>query len=238
VINLCGQSLADHRWTPAYKKALYRSRLDPARFLARLCGEATQPPECYIGASGIGIYGDQGAIVIPDDSPVMAEGFIPELVDKWENAHMQVPCDRKVILRMGVVLSSNSAFVKRLRLPMRFAIYPYFGMGRQLMSWVHLHDLTRMFSHCIRTTAEGIYHATSSAGITNKDLMRALSKAKGGPGLLLPVPRLLLQLIYGEMSGLLFESADVRPDKIVRSGFIHRYPDIGSALDQILNDRS
>ena len=238
VINLCGRSLAEKRWTPRYKKLLQSSRIVPAQYLHILMSQAVTPPICYIGASGIGIYGDQGTHPIFDDSGITANGFVAELVKSWEQAHHEMGQIRNVILRIGVVISAQGGFLDKLITSMRFGIYPYFGRGTQLLSWIYIDDLTHMILHCIRTsTISGIYHATSPASIAQRELMRTLKDVSDRRGIIFSVPSALLKLRFGEMASILFESADVRPDKIVRTGFQLAFPDMRSALREALRQK-
>lgn len=236
VLNLCGLSLADKRWSARYKQELLSSRVAPAQFLKSLIEEAQVAPECYIGISGIGIYGNQGDRAIYDDSKLISRGFVPELVQAWELSHLDIPKSRKVILRTGVVFSSKGGFLEKLMLPSLFGMYPYFGNGKQILSWISMDDLTRMILYCIRTSAvSGIYHATAPQGTAQRDLVRAFKKGRNRPGIVFGVPQLFLRIGLGEMASILFESADVRPDKIMRAGFQHKHTDIHSALQSALN---
>ncbi len=239
VINLCGLSIADKRWTSRYKRLLEESRVVPTQFLNSLINKSAKPPDCYIGASGIGIYGDQGSRPILDDSEIVAPGFVAELVQSWELAHHAIHRSRNVVLRIGVVISRNGGFLGKLILPMRFGLFPYFGTGKQLLSWIHIDDLTQLILYCIRTPSiSGTYHATSPEVIAQHDLMRTLKVVAHKPGILFGVPSFLLRLVFGQMSSLLFESADVRPDKIMRAGFRHSFPDMRSSLQAALKSET
>lgn len=236
VLNLCGLSLADKRWSARYKEELLSSRVVPAQFLKSLIEEAKEAPTCYIGISGIGIYGNQGNQAIYDDSMLISRGFVPDLVQAWEHAHLEIPKSRNVILRTGVVLSAKGGFLEKLMLPSRFGMYPYFGNGRQVLSWISMDDLTSMILHCIRTSAlSGICHATAPQGTAQRELVRAFKEVRKRPGIVFGVPELFLRIGLGEMASILFESADVRPDKIMRAGFQHKHADINSALQIALN---
>jgi len=235
VVNLCGLSLAERRWTSRYKALLHSSRIIPAQFLKKLIAQAVMPPGSYIGASGIGIYGDQGASPVYDDSEMSVPGFVADLVRSWEKAHQDIDQIRNVILRIGVVLSAEGGFMGKLIPPARFGLYPYFGSGRQLLSWIQIDDLTQMVLHCVGTnTIAGVYHATSPNCVAQCDLMKTLKEVQGHPGIVFSVPELFLRLGLGEMAALLFESTDVRPDKIMRAGFQFEYGDIRTALQHTL----
>lgn len=235
VINLCGLSLADRRWTKRYKQQLFESRIIPTTFLNSIIQKSTDPPRCYIGASGIGIYGDHGTAPVHDDSTLEAIGFVVDLVKAWERAHAEIQNTRVVVLRIGVVLASRGGFMGKLIPPSRFGLFPYFGSGKQILSWIHIDDLTQMMLHAIRTPEiKGIYHATAPGSVPQIELMRTFKKVSGHNGLLMSVPSLALKLILGELSSVIFESANVQPDKMIRSGYQHRYPDIQSALEAVV----
>src|ERR1700744_2893228 len=52
-VHLAGANLADHRWTPSYKRVILSSRVDPARALGRIFTALTAPPPVVVAASGI-----------------------------------------------------------------------------------------------------------------------------------------------------------------------------------------
>jgi uncharacterized protein (TIGR01777 family) len=235
VINLCGLPLPDRRWTKAYKTKLKDSRVVPAAFLAELHRSAAVPPACYIGASAVGIYGDRGSMPLHEADASHADDFVPELVRSWEHAHQQVPASQTIILRIGVVIASDAGFMAKVLPPTRFGMYPCFGRGGQIISWIHIDDLARMFHHVVQTPiSPGVYNAVAPGSITQRSLMQQLRSVSGRPGLIFPVPEMALKIVFGEMSTILFESADVRPDKIRESGFTYKLPDISTALRAVL----
>ena len=54
VINLAGASLADRRWTPAYKKEIFASRLDTTEAVLQLLRRLESKPRVLLSASAIG----------------------------------------------------------------------------------------------------------------------------------------------------------------------------------------
>jgi uncharacterized protein len=60
-----------------------------------------------------------------------------------------------------------------------------------------------------------------------------LAKAVNRPAIL-PVPSPALQLLYGESATLVLDGQKVLPVKAQRNGFRFQYPEIDSALKQLL----
>jgi len=58
---------------------------------------------------------------------------------------------------------------------------------------------------------------------------------KGGPGLLISLPRWAANIILGEMAGLLFAGANVVPERLLASDFEFRYDKLDEGLRAALN---
>src|SRR5579884_2775396 len=63
VIHLAGANIAAHRWTEAYKREIAESRIQPTAKLAHVLAGLKRPPQVFLCASAIGIYGDRSACV-------------------------------------------------------------------------------------------------------------------------------------------------------------------------------
>jgi uncharacterized protein (TIGR01777 family) len=238
VINLCGLPLPAKRWSKKYKSALRNSRILPASFLRELYQGALKPPTYYIGASAVGIYGDRGDVLVGEEDAHESRGFVQDLVNEWEHTHQLVPAAQNFIFRIGIVIALDGGFIEKVLPPSRFGIYPCFGSGDQIISWIQIRDLARMFLHVISTPlAPGIYNAVAPDSVSQKALMQKLRQISGNPGLIIPVPQFALRLILGEMSGMLFESTRVSADKILASGFRFEVSDIASAIEKVLRDQ-
>src|SRR5207249_2542942 len=57
VIHLAGASIADHRWTPEYKKLIEDSRVRGTHLLAKTLASLKNPPRLFLTASAVGYYG-------------------------------------------------------------------------------------------------------------------------------------------------------------------------------------
>lgn len=237
VINLSGRSLAERRWTSAFKNQLVESRILPARYLSQLIRESAQPPEVYIGASAVGIYGDAGQYPVYErDVPEESDRFSVNLVKRWEDAHQDAAEDlRGVCFRFGVVLTPEGGFLKRMLMPTWAGIYPYLGDGKQIVSWVHIRDLCRAIQWTLEhSDVSGIYNLAAPDTSRSKSFMRVLRKVRNRPGIVLGVPAFFLKLGFGELAEMLLDSCDMSPARVQKQGFVFDHPGLEAALRDLL----
>ena len=236
VINLTGTPLDGKRWTDSYKKVLTQSRVAPARYLASLIEVSHDKPKVYVGAAGIGFYGDSGDKPVGEDYiPKEGDDFITQLSDSWEKAHpTTVAGMRSVIFRIAVVLSSQAGFVPRVLEPARTGVYGYFGEGSQYMGWIHISDLARTIVYAIENdTLDGTYNAAAGANRL-KQVMQMLKKVKGGIGFTAGIPYFVARVVLGEMADLLMWSCYPDNSKMRATGFNYDFPTLESALRDLL----
>jgi NAD dependent epimerase/dehydratase family enzyme len=70
--------------------------------------------------------------------------------------------------------------------------------------------------------------------VTNADFTATLARVLRRPALL-PVPAAAARLAFGEMAdALLLASARVLPERLLKSGFAFRFPDLEGALVHVL----
>ena len=236
IVNLAGEHIAAGRWTASRKEALRRSRLDSTRTLVRAMARAESRPRVLVNASAVGFYGDRGNEVLPEDAPA-GRGFLPELCAEWETeAQAAEPAGARVVrLRLGVVLAREGGALARLLPVFRLGLGGRLGDGRAWMSWIELDDLIRVVSAALADPRlDGAVNAVAPSPVTNGEFTVALGQLLHRPAFL-PVPRRLLELIYGEMAGAtLFASVRVMPGRLLAGGFVFRQPDIAAALRHAL----
>lgn len=238
VIHLTGRALPDQRWTRAYKEILYESRTIPAAFLGKLIADCQDPPQTYIGMSAAGIYGDTGSRIVTEaDVPESSDRFVVELVMAWEEAHKNAGQGlRTVILRCPPVMTMEAGFLPRILGPTRFGLYPYFGMGRQMLSWLVIDDLCRAMHHAITTTGlEGTFNIAAQEVVTSRQFIRQVRSVNSAAGILIPVPGIMIRLMYGEMAQILFDSIHVSSEKFRGTGFRFAFDELEGALRHLLS---
>ncbi|NIP14602.1 MAG: TIGR01777 family protein [Pseudomonadales bacterium] len=237
LINLCGASIGEERWTPARKLELRTSRTGPSIALARACAGIDDPPKVLLQASGVGVYGPSETASFDESSPP-GDDFLACLAQEWERAGTEAlpPGTRRVVMRIGVVWSRAGGALERLVLPFRLFAGGPIGSGRQFLSWIHIDDLTAAIEFLAGTDGiAGAVNLVAPENPRNTELARAIAKALDRPSWF-PIPSWAMRLALGEMSTLVLEGQRVIPRVLQEAGFRFSYPNVDSALAQILAD--
>jgi uncharacterized protein (TIGR01777 family) len=186
-----------------------------------------------IAASAIGYYGPSHTESVETDEP--GKGFLAYSVSLWEQAtaRFQEVAVRTVILRIGIVLSSEGGAYPELLRTKMLRILPLLGGGKQMYPWIHIDDVTGIMMHALQNPINGIYNAVSPNPVTQGEIMRTFAKVAGGIYLRIPVPTFGLRIILGEMADMVLLTQQVSPRKILQKGYQFQYPDIHDAITDI-----
>jgi len=235
IVHLAGANVAEKRCTAARKKEIADSRVQSGRLLVDSLKKISHRPLSLVSASAIGWYGadakDRSASFTESD--LADTSFLGETCRQWEESTAAVTSlgVRRVVLRIGIVLSRKGGALPEFEKPLRFGIAPLLGSGKQIISWIQLEDLVSMILFSIeQSSVEGIYNATAPSPVSQQTLMIALARQRGQFFLPIPVPAFCLQVLMGEMSIEVLKSTTVSAAKVQQAGFHFRYPTIEEAL--------
>lgn len=237
VINLAGASMAEQRWTAAYKRELLASRLDTTRAILKLLKRLKEIPEVLLSASAIGYYGHHGDEAL-DESGIVTPGFAQDLCQQWEQLALATRAlgTRVCLLRFGVVLDKGGGAFTQMQQPFNFGIANWMGHGRQYLSWVHRKDVTRALQFLLQhTELDGAFNITAPQPVSSRGFCDAMKDHKLTL-ISIPVPAALLRLMIGPMAEeLLLNGQRVVPAALQRAGFVFKYPVLDAALRDILS---
>lgn len=228
VINLAGEPVAQ-RWTKAARERIRSSRIEGTRALVDALRPA--PPAVLVSASAVGYYGLRGDEILTEDAPPGSD-FLANLAVEWEREaqNAELLGVRVVRLRIAMVLGRNGGALQRMLTPFRLGAGGRIGSGEQWMSWIHLDDLVSLAGFALENPAvRGAVNAAAPTPVTNAEFTRELAHVLHRPALL-PVPRLALKLLYGEMAGIIYASQRVIPQAALRAGFQFQFSSVREAL--------
>lgn len=240
IINLAGAGVADKRWTNKRKQEIINSRVKSGELIVKALRELPNNVKAVINASAIGWYGADP--VIPNPDPFKEEypadnKFLGITCKQWEESIEPVTSmgKRLVKLRTGIVLSNDGGALKEFKSPLRFGIATILGNGKQVISWIHIDDLVRIYIGAVEDDKmNGVYNAVAPAPASNKTLIISLAKIiKGQFFIPVYIPSFALKLVLGEMSIEVLKSATVSCDKIHQAGFVFQYPTLEAALQHL-----
>ena len=237
IINLAGAGIADQRWTDERKRLIISSRVDSTLLLKAAIERRPTPLKAFISASAVGFYGNRGDQIMTEGDPAGKDSFLAESVTAWEQSVEKIAETglRTVLIRIGVVLSTQGGALEKMLIPFNFFNATYFGNGQQWMSWVHLDDICRMFIEAIENEQfSGIYNGVAPHPARNRDLVFELKTAVGKPAIMLPAPEFVLRAAMGEMADVVFDSTRVSSKKIEAAGYKFQFPDLLPALKDLL----
>lgn len=233
VVHLAGESISGGRWTDEKKKRILDSRADGTSGLARALATLRTPPKVFVTASAIGIYGNRGDQPL-DETAKPGKGFLSEVCQVWEDATRPLRGRRGTRiahLRFGLVLSPAGGALGTMLLPFKIGVGGRLGNGRQYVSWIDSDDAIGMILHTICTPGlSGPINATAPHPVSNATFTTTLGRVLGRPTLL-PVPKLAVRTMFGEMGvKLLLEGQRVLPKRALDSGFTFRFESLEDSL--------
>lgn len=238
VVHLAGEGIASGPWTTEQRHRIRDSRTDGTRLLADTLAGLARPPAVLVSGSAIGYYGTRGDEVLTESSPP-GDGFLPDVCVAWEAATAPASAAgiRTVQVRTGIVLDPDGGALGKQLLAFKVGLGARAGNGRQWLSWISLADEVAAIRHAIdHPTLAGPINLTAPSPVTNAEFTKAVAAALHRPAFLV-IPRAARRLPFGVgplIDSLLFDSARVRPDALVASGFEFTHRELAPALDDVL----
>lgn len=243
IVHLAGAGVAEKRWSKSRKEEIVNSRTQSSALLVKALKEIPNKVQAVISASAVGWYGpDKEAEKkgFAETDPVF-DDFLGQTCLAWEQSIEPVTQlnIRLVKLRIGIVLSNDGGALKEFKKPLKFGLASILGSGKQIISWIHIDDVCRMFDYAMeQTKLSGSYNAVAPKPVSNADLVLALAKKmRGRAYITAPVPSFVLKLMLGEMSIEVLKSTTVSSSKIQNEGFQFLYPSIDAALNELIQTK-
>lgn len=237
IMHLAGAGVADKNWSTNRKKEILNSRTDSTDLLFNTIKEGDYGIQKVISASAIGYYGfgDKNHPFSEDSPP--ADDFLAKVCQQWEAStskfsNLNIQNTR---IRIGIVLSSKGGALKKIMQPVKFGLGAPLGSGNQVMSWIHIEDLTGLFTYFLENDQEGIYNGVAPNPISNAYLTKVVANKLGRPLFLPNIPSFVLKFALGEMSEIVLNGSNVSSKKVESLGFKFKFTDISEAIKDIVH---
>jgi uncharacterized protein len=240
VVNLTGENLAGNgffpaRWTDERKRRIIKSRVDAGKAIADAIKESSHRPAVLIQASSIGFYGislDKSFTEVDKSGT----DFLAEICREWEASSASIDAlgVRRVVIRTGVVLTTKGGALPRLLLPYKLFVGGPMGIGRQILSWLHIVDEVNAIRFLIENDgAKGIFNLTSPNPVTNNEFGAMIGSVMKRPHYI-PVPGFVMKIVFGEVSTVVLDGQRVLPKRLLDAGYVFRYAMLEDALSDLL----
>jgi uncharacterized protein (TIGR01777 family) len=237
VVSLSGASLSRIPWTNAHKDSVLYSRLAATNTLVSAIRSSATPPSLLVQGSAVGFYGDRGDESLSEEDG-RGDGFLADVVVAWEGAAHVAASEktRVAYARTGLVVGKSGAMAP-LRLQTILGVGGRIGSGKQWWPWISLHDEIRALTHLItHDSAEGPFNLVGPTPATSAEITKELARLMRRPHLI-GLPGFVIRGLLGEAGvALLLSSQNIRPDRLLESGFTFDDEKVASALDRMLSN--
>ena len=216
---------------------IVNSRIEPTKEIVEAINGCTNPP-ALISMSGIGYYGN--TTLATNEGSGHGSNFAALVCREWENTaklaseRLGGKASRVVLLRMGPLLDPKEGPLGRMMPFVNMFIGGPLGSGKQYLPWVHRDDAVEAIVWAATNQeADGPYNICAPESVTMKQFAKTLGRVANRP-MLLRVPSIVLWLLYGDMSALVYMGQRAVPQRLYGTDFEFKYPSLEGALKDLL----
>ncbi len=242
VIHLAGANIGDKRWTAKRKQLIIDSRVNAGNLLFDKIKESKIKPKVFISASAIGYYGTITTDKIYSETDPPSADFLGKTCQLWEQSADQFIelGIRTVKIRTGLVLTKQGGALAKMISPIIMGIGSAIGNGKQYLPWIHIDDLCGIYIKALEDNQmNGAFNAIAPDHRTYNDFAGTVARLFKKPFWFPNIPAIVLKMVFGEMSVILLKGSRVSSDKIKAAGYNFLFPNLESALkDLLINKRA
>lgn len=232
IINLSGKNIFSY-WSKKNKKEILNSRIDSLITLNKLILK-NDKLEHVISASATGIYFNNSSYVQDEFSKTNLESFLGNVVDKWEKELNKLSYKNIYLtkLRIGIVLSKDGGFLKKLIFLNNIRINPLINKGNQWQSWIHIDDLIRSIHFVINNKLNGVINLVSPNPSTNYNINNKVIELNKKPFISFSTPCFVAKIPFRLLgitkffNEIIMNNQKVFPKKLLESGFVFKFENL------------
>ena len=224
IVHLAGYPIIN-RWTKENKKKMYESRINSTKLIYKYCKKLMIVPKTFICASAIGIYGLESE-GIKDEKDITDADWISRMAIDWEkSADSFKKINSKVVkMRISLIISKTSLFLKSYLLSMSFGIATLLGSKSRHISWIHIDDAVNFIDLAINNKKyNGTYNLATSKSLTQGELVKIIKEEKYPFCITFQIPARILAFILGKRSKIFMPNLVAKADKLKKLDFKYKY---------------
>lgn len=234
IVHLAGYPIIN-RWTKENKNKMYESRINSTKLIYKYCKKLMIEPKTFISASAIGIYGleSEGEKYEKD---ITNTDWISKMAIDWEkSADIFKKINAKVVkMRISLIISKESLFLKSYLLSMRFGIATLLGSKSRHISWIHIDDAVNFIDEAINNKKyNGAYNLATSKSLTQGKLVQIIKEEKYPFCISFQIPTRILSFILGERSKIFMPNIVAKADKLKKIDFKYKYDSFREVIRSI-----
>ena len=234
IVHLAGYPIIN-RWTKENKNKMYESRISSTKLIYKYCKKLMIEPKTFISASAIGIYGleSEGE---KDEKDITNTDWISKMAIDWEkSADIFKKINAKVVkMRISLIISKKSLFLKSYLLSMRFGIATLLGSKSRHISWIHIDDAVNFIDEAINNKKyNGAYNLATSKSLTQGKLVQIIKEEKYPFCITFQIPKRILSFILGKRSKIFMPNIVAKADKLKKIDFKYKYDSFREVIRSI-----
>lgn len=232
IFNLAGRTIFK-RWTKRYKQQIYDSRILTTRHVVGALSASRR--SVLVSTSAVGYYGHCGDTELIESSPPGTD-FLAKVSMGWEAEAeaAQKKGARVAIARFGIVLGADGGALAKMIPAFKSFVGGPLGNGKQWFPWIHVQDMVAALEYlACGADLTGPFNLCAPSPVTNAAMAAALGKALDRPAGM-PAPAFMLKMMMGELAGVLLGSQRALPSRLLESGFRFQFPEIDTALANLV----
>ena len=245
VVNLAGAPVLGERWSKKYKQKIKKSRINSTKTLINAVRKYRGTLDSFVSGSAVGYYGSRGEEKLTEQNDP-GDTYLATVAREWERVIYSFARDRVfgkqpaiATIRTGYVLAEDGGILSEMINPFSFfkpfhwGLGGYLGDGSHYMPWIHIQDTVRAIIYILDKQLEGPYNLTAPNPVRNKKFTDILAE-KLNTKVRMKIPEMLLKLIYGEATEVMFSSLRAYPKALRGRGFSFNYTRLEPALEDLL----
>lgn len=229
IIHTAGAKLNDGSpLTPERQKQIWDTRIGASNLLLEKLQKTNQKLKAFISASALGYYSFADNKIALDENSQMGTSFEALLSDGWEKAADEFKkagvADRVVKLRVSLVLGNEGGIFPMFAnmLGGKPEIFQH-AQGSTYFAWVHVRDMAGMFAFGVTDNKlDGVYNTTAPGLATKEGIFKKMYYLRQN------------DIANFEKVDASYKGQHLTSDKIIEAGYEFQFPDIDSALKNLM----